>query len=57
MCPAHLRLEGCMPIKVLLADGSDVMRSIIAKLITEEPSTQLVGEAKGFAETIQLHTH
>jgi chemotaxis response regulator CheB len=43
-----------MPIKVLLADGSDVMRSVIAKLIHEEPSTELVGEAKGFAETIQL---
>jgi chemotaxis response regulator CheB len=43
-----------MPIKVLLADDSDVMRSVIAKLINEEPSTQLVGEAKGFAETIQL---
>jgi chemotaxis response regulator CheB len=43
-----------MPIKVLLADDSDVMRSVIAKLINEEPSTELVGEAKGFAETIQL---
>jgi chemotaxis response regulator CheB len=43
-----------MPIKVLLADDSDIMRSVIAKLINEEPSTELVGEAKGFAETIQL---
>jgi len=43
-----------MPIKVLLADDSDVMRSVIAKLINEEPGTELVGEAKGFAETIQL---
>jgi chemotaxis response regulator CheB len=43
-----------MPIKVLLADDSDVMRSAVAKLINEDPSTELVGEAKGFAETIQL---
>jgi two-component system response regulator DevR len=41
-------------IKVLLADDSDVMRHVIAKLLNEEPSTELVGEAKGFAETIQL---
>jgi DNA-binding NarL/FixJ family response regulator len=39
---------------VLLADDSDVMRCAIVKLLNEEPSTVLVGEAKGFAETIQL---
>ena len=43
-----------MSIKVLLADDSDVMRRAIVKLLNEEPSTELVGEAKGFAETIQL---
>jgi DNA-binding NarL/FixJ family response regulator len=41
-------------IKVLLADDSDVMRSAITKLLNEEPSTELVGEAKGFAQTIRL---
>jgi DNA-binding NarL/FixJ family response regulator len=40
--------------KVLLADDSDVICRAIAKLRNEEPSTELVGEAKGFAETIQL---
>lgn len=45
---------GCLPIKVLLADDSDVMRRAIVKLLKEEPSTELVGEAKGFAQTIQL---
>jgi DNA-binding NarL/FixJ family response regulator len=49
-----LRPGGCLSIKVLLADDSDVMRRAIAKLLNEEPSTTLVGEAKGFAETIQL---
>jgi DNA-binding NarL/FixJ family response regulator len=43
-----------MPFKVLLADDSDVMRNAIVKLLNEEPSTELVGEAKGFAETILL---
>ena len=43
-----------MPIKVLLADDSDVMRCAIVKLLDEESSIELVGEAKGFAETIHL---
>jgi DNA-binding NarL/FixJ family response regulator len=43
-----------LSIKVLLADDSDVMRRAIVKLLNEEPSTELVGEAKGFAEAIQL---
>jgi DNA-binding NarL/FixJ family response regulator len=45
-----------LSIKVLLADDSDVMRRAIIKLLNEEPSTalELVGEARGFAETIQL---
>jgi DNA-binding NarL/FixJ family response regulator len=43
-----------LSIKVLLADDSEVIRSAIVKLLNEEPSTELVGEAKGFAQTIQL---
>jgi chemotaxis response regulator CheB len=43
-----------LSIKVLLADDSDVMRRAIVKVLNEEPSTELVGEARGFAETIQL---
>jgi hypothetical protein len=34
-----------MPIKGLLADDSDAMRSVIAKLINEEPSTELIDSA------------
>ena len=52
--PRTPRPGGYLSIKVLLADDSDVMRRAIVKLLNEEPSTELVGEAKGFAETIQL---
>jgi DNA-binding NarL/FixJ family response regulator len=43
-----------MLIKVLVADDNDVMRGAIVNLLNEEPSTELMGEAKGFAQTIQL---
>jgi DNA-binding NarL/FixJ family response regulator len=43
-----------MPIKVLLADGSDVMRPAIVRVLTEEPLIELIGEATCFAETLQL---
>jgi two-component system chemotaxis response regulator CheB len=43
-----------MPLRVLLADDSDVVRAAIARLLKEEASFQLVGEATGFAETISL---
>jgi chemotaxis response regulator CheB len=41
-------------IKVLLADGNDVMRPVIAKVLKEEPAVELVGEAANFAETLQM---
>ena len=43
-----------MSIRVLLADGSDVMRHAIVRVLTEEPLIDLVGEATCFAETLQL---
>ena len=43
-----------MPTKVLLADDSDVMHAAIARLLKEEPSTELIGEAYIFDETIEL---
>ena len=43
-----------MSITVLLADGSDVMRPAIVRLLNEEPSIELVAEAKNFAETLRL---
>lgn len=46
--------KGDMPIRVLLADNSDVMRSSIVRIFAEDPELELVGEATNFAETLQL---
>jgi DNA-binding NarL/FixJ family response regulator len=43
-----------MPIKVLLADDSEMMRQAIRRLLERETEIDLVGEVSGFAETIQL---
>jgi DNA-binding NarL/FixJ family response regulator len=43
-----------MPIKVLLADDTDLMRHAIRKLITEEPRIELVGEVSNFGQAMQL---
>ena len=43
-----------MPVKVVLADDSDVMRSAIRKTLQEEPGIEVVGEASNFAKTVQL---
>ena len=45
-----------MPIKVLLADDSDVMRRAIRGLLEEHPEIELVGEASDFGETVQMMT-
>ena len=43
-----------MPIKVLLADDSDVMRTAIRKILEEETRIKIVGEAATFAKTVQM---
>jgi chemotaxis response regulator CheB len=43
-----------MPIKVLMADDSCVMRKAIRRTLEEEPRIELVAEASTFAETIQM---
>lgn len=43
-----------MPTRVLLADDSEVVRTVIVRLLKEEPSVECVGEAASFAETLQL---
>jgi two-component system chemotaxis response regulator CheB len=43
-----------MPIKVLLADDSDVVRRAIRGLLEQYPKIELVGEAVSFAQTIQM---
>jgi DNA-binding NarL/FixJ family response regulator len=41
-------------IRVLLADDNEVIRRAIRQLLQEQPEITLVGEATGFAQTIQL---
>jgi DNA-binding NarL/FixJ family response regulator len=43
-----------MPIKVLLADDSDVMRSAMRRILEEERRIEIVGEAATFAKTVQM---
>jgi DNA-binding NarL/FixJ family response regulator len=43
-----------MPIKVLLADDSDLVRRGIRNLLRSQPEIELVGEAADFRQTIQL---
>ena len=43
-----------MPIKVLLVDDNDVVRRVIRGLLEQHPEIELVGEATGLAQTIQM---
>jgi DNA-binding NarL/FixJ family response regulator len=43
-----------MSIKVLLVDGSDVMRSAIRQLLKNDLGIEVIGTANSFAETIAL---
>jgi DNA-binding NarL/FixJ family response regulator len=43
-----------MPIRVLLAEDSKVVRAAIAHLLKGDSRIELVGEATGFAETLEL---
>lgn len=43
-----------MPIKVLLADDSEIVRRAIRFFLRAQPKIELVGEAADFPQTIQL---
>ena len=43
-----------MSIRVLLADDSDIMRKAILGTLAEDPRIQVIAEATGFAQTIEL---
>jgi DNA-binding NarL/FixJ family response regulator len=43
-----------MPITVLLADDSDVVRQAIRRVLEAEPEIELVSEATDFAQLIQI---
>jgi DNA-binding NarL/FixJ family response regulator len=43
-----------MPISVLIADDTELMRSTIRQLLNYESRIEIVGEARNFAETLEL---
>jgi DNA-binding NarL/FixJ family response regulator len=43
-----------MPIKVLLADDSDAVRSAIRRILEEDSRINIVGEAATFERTVQM---
>jgi two-component system, NarL family, nitrate/nitrite response regulator NarL len=43
-----------MPIKVLLADDSEIVRRGMRQLLAAQPRIEIVGESSDFARTIQL---
>jgi DNA-binding NarL/FixJ family response regulator len=46
--------KALLPIKVLLADDSEIMREAIKKLLVDEPLIHIVGEASCFGTAMQL---
>lgn len=43
-----------LPIRVLLADDSDVIRAAIERHLKSEPKIELIGQTKAFQETVRL---
>jgi DNA-binding NarL/FixJ family response regulator len=43
-----------MRCSVLLADDSDLMLRMIGRLLQEQPGIELLGQAKSFAQTLQM---
>jgi DNA-binding NarL/FixJ family response regulator len=42
-----------MPISVLLADDSEIMRKVIAGMLRDDPEIELVAECVSFAQTME----
>ncbi len=49
-----MTVKPVLPIKVLLADDSEIMREAIKKLLVDEPRVKVVGEASSFPAAMQL---
>src|SRR3984893_18758820 len=49
-----MTVKPVLPIKVLLADDSEIMREAIKKLLEDEPRIHIVGEASSFGSAMQL---
>lgn len=43
-----------MPIRVLLADDSELVRRAIRQLLSDEPQIAVIGEATDFSQTIEM---
>jgi chemotaxis response regulator CheB len=43
-----------MPIKVLLADDTELIRRAIRRILVSRPEIELVGEAIDFAQALQM---
>lgn len=50
----RLKQEGGLPIRVLLADDSDIVRNAIVRLLNNEPDVELVAETNSFSNLIQM---
>ena len=46
-----------MPITVLLADDTEIMRMAVRRLLESEPGIEIVGEAADFDQAIKLLTN
>jgi len=49
-----MEVKSKLPIKVLLADDSEIMREAIKKLLVDDPRIHIVGEASSFGAAMQL---
>jgi DNA-binding NarL/FixJ family response regulator len=45
-----------MPIKVLLADDHELIRTTLSRMLTLDPEIEVIGVATGFAEAMDLCT-
>jgi chemotaxis response regulator CheB len=45
-----------MPVRVLIADDVEVIRSVIRDLLAREPTIEVCGEAANFSQTFDLAT-
>jgi DNA-binding NarL/FixJ family response regulator len=45
-----------MPLKVLVADDNEVVRSSIVRILKENPDVEVVGESINYAQTLELST-
>jgi DNA-binding NarL/FixJ family response regulator len=52
----RVKQEGGLPIRVLLADDSDVVRTAIVRLLNDKPDVELVAETDSFSNLIQMAT-